>query len=68
MCIIQLHELPIDINRILSALLINILLGSFSLFLHSSQPLSGALINSAVSASQRLHYPRRKRSGFTRTD
>ena len=37
----------------LSALLINILLGSFQLFLHSDQPLSeGEIIRSAVSASQ----------------
>ena len=36
----------------LSALLINILLGSFQLFLHSDQPLSeGEMIRSAVSAS-----------------
>ena len=33
----QLHELPIDMAT-LSALLINILLGSFQLFLHSDQP------------------------------
>ena len=33
-----LHELPIDMGN-LSALLINILLGSFQLFLHSDQPL-----------------------------
>ena len=47
----------------LSALLINILLGSFQLFLHSDQPLSeGEIIRSAVSASRgRLHYPRRRR-------
>ena len=32
------HELPID-KATLSALLINILLGSFQLFLHSDQPL-----------------------------
>ena len=37
----------------ISALLINILLGSFQLFLHSDQPLSeGEIIRSAVSASQ----------------
>ena len=37
----------------LSALLINILLGSFQLFLHSDQPLSeGEIIRSAVSASR----------------
>ena len=47
----------------LSALLINILLGSFQLFLHSDQPLSeGEITCSAVSASLgRLHYPRRRR-------
>ena len=47
----------------LSALLINILLGSFQLFLHSDQPLSEGRNNprSAVSASRgRLHYPRRR--------
>ena len=38
----------------LSTLLINILLGSFQLFLHSDQPLSeGEIIRSAVSASRR---------------
>ena len=37
-------ELPIDI-KISSALLINILLGSFQLFLHSDQPLSEGEIN-----------------------
>ena len=31
---------PIDMGNFLSALLINILLGSFQLFLHSDQPLS----------------------------
>ena len=37
----------------LSALLINILLGSFQLFLHGDQPLSeGEIIRSAVSASR----------------
>ena len=37
----------------LSALLINILLGSFQLFLHSSQPLSeGEIVSIAVSASR----------------
>ena len=34
-----INELPIDMGN-LSALLINILLGSFQLFLHSDQPLS----------------------------
>ena len=47
----------------LSALLINILLGSFQLFLHSDQPLSeGEIIPfSGVCQSGRLHYPRRRR-------
>ena len=46
----------------LSALLINILLGSFQLFLHSDQPLSeGEIIPfSGVCQSGRLHYPRRR--------
>ena len=54
----------------LSALLINILLGSFQLFLHSDQPLSeGEQSRSAVSASRgRLHYPRRRRWVASRTD
>ena len=58
------HELPIDMNVYL--LLINILLGSFQLFLHSDQPLSeGEIIDSAVSASRgRLRYPP-ERGGFT---
>ena len=38
-CSQYLHELPIDMGNS-SALLINILLGSFQLFLHSDQPLS----------------------------
>ena len=44
-------------------LLINILLGSFQLFLHSDQPLSeGEIIPfSSVCQSGRLHYPRRRR-------
>ena len=44
-------------------LLINILLGSFQLFLHSDQPLSeGEIIPfSGVCQSGRLHYPRRRR-------
>ena len=44
-------------------LLINILLGSFQLFLHSSQPLSeGEIIPfSGVCQWGRLHYPRRRR-------
>ena len=47
----------------LSALLINILLGSFQLFLHSDQPLSeGEIIPfSGVCQSGKLHYPRRRR-------
>ena len=47
----------------LSALLINILLGSFQLFLHSDQPLSeGEIIPfSGVCQSGELHYPRRRR-------
>ena len=47
----------------LSALLINILLGSFQLFLHSDQPLSeGEIIPfSGACQSGRLHYPRRRR-------
>ena len=51
----------------LSALLINILLGSFQLFLHSDQPLSeGEITCLAVFASFRgLPYPRRRRRGFT---
>ena len=45
------------------ALLINILLGSFQLFLHSDQPLSeGEIIpfSGSVCQSGRLHYPRRR--------
>ena len=48
----------------LSALLINILLGSFQLFLHSDQPLSEGEIISFSGVCQsggRLHYPRRRR-------
>ena len=46
----------------LSALLINILLGSFQLFLHSDQPLSEGEITSTMGVCQsRLHYPRRRR-------
>ena len=46
----------------LSALLINILLGSFQLFLHSDQPSEGEIIPaSGVCQSGRLHYPRRRR-------
>ena len=52
-----------SIRATLSALLINILLGSFQLFLHSDQPLSeGEIIPfSGVCQSGRLHYPRRRR-------
>ena len=62
-CITPNYELPIDMTA-LSALLINILLGSFQLFLHSDQPLSeGEIIPfSGVCQSGRLHYPRRERS------
>ena len=51
----------------LSALLINILLGSFQLFLHSDQPLSeGEIIPfSGVCQSGRLHYPAGGGGGFT---
>ena len=47
----------------LSALLINILLGSFQLFLHSDQPLSEGeiILSPGVCQSGRLHYPRRRR-------
>ena len=48
----------------LSALLINILLGSFQLFLHSDQPLSeGEIIpfSGVCQSGGRLHYPRRRR-------
>ena len=57
-----LHELPIDMGNS-SALLINILLGSFQLFLHSDQPLSEGeiILFSGVCQSGRLHYPRRRR-------
>ena len=46
-----------------NTLLVNILLGSFQLFLHSDQPLSeGEIIPfSGVCQSGRLHYPRRRR-------
>ena len=53
-----------------SLLLINILLGSFQLFLHSDQPLSEGENNpvSGVCRSRgKLHYPRRER-GIPRTD
>ena len=45
----------------LSASLINILLGSFQLFLHSDQPSEGEIIPFSVSASRGMHYPRRRR-------
>ena len=47
----------------LSALLINILLGSFQLFLHSDQPLSMEIIlfSGVCQSGGRLHYPRRRR-------
>ena len=51
----------------LSALFINILLGSFQLFLHSAQPLSEGGITPFSGVCQsggKLHYPRR-RGGFT---
>ena len=47
----------------LSTLLINILLGSFQLFLHSDQPLSeGEIIpfSGVCQSGEALHYPRRK--------
>ena len=50
----------------LSAPLINILLGSFQLFLHSDQPSEGEIIPfSGVCQSGRLHYPRRRRWWLT---
>ena len=53
-----------------SALLINILLGSFQLFLHSDQPLSEGeiILLSGVCQSGRLHYPRRRRWLHALTD
>ena len=48
----------------LSALLINILLGSFQLFLHSDRPLSEGENNPVqrcLPVGGRLHYPRRRR-------
>ena len=42
--------------------IINILLGSFQLFLHSDQPLSeGEIIPFSGVCQSRLHYPRRRR-------
>ena len=54
----------------LSALLINILLGSFQLFLHSDQPLSEGeiILFSGVCQSGRLYYPRRRRWLHALTD
>ena len=53
----------------LSALLINILLGSFQLFLHSDQLSEGEIIPfSGVCQSGRLHYPRRRRWLHALTD
>ena len=63
-CVLLTHRLSCpSIWATLSALLINILLGSFQLFLHSDQPLSeGEIIPfSGVCQSGRLHYPRRRR-------
>ena len=56
-------ELPIGIWATLSALLINILLGSFQLFLHSDQPSEGEIIpvQRCLPVGGRLHYPRRRR-------
>ena len=52
----------------LSTLLANILLGSFQLFLHSDQPLSGGdnPVQRCLPVGGRLHYPRRRRWCFTR--
>ena len=55
----------------LSALLINILLGSFQLFLHSDQPLSEGeiiLFSGVCQSGGRLHYPRRRRWLHALTD
>ena len=50
----------------LSALLINILLGSFQLFLHSDQPLSeGEIIPFGGVCQSGLHYPAGGGGGFT---
>ena len=60
-CSLLLMSCP-SIWATLSALLINILLGSFQLFLHSDQPSEGEIIPfSGVCQSGRLHYPRRRR-------
>ena len=63
-CVLLTHRLSCpSIWATLSALLINILLFLFQLFLHSDQPLSeGEIIPfSGVCQSGRLHYPRRRR-------
>ena len=57
----QYHDCP-SIRAL--SLLINILLGSFQLFLHSDQPLSeGEIIpfSGVCQSGGRLHYPRRRR-------
>ena len=60
-CFIILASCP-SIWATLSALLINILLGSFQLFLAGDQPSEGEIIPfSGVCQSGRLHYPRRRR-------
>ena len=52
-CVLYVHMSCPSIWATLSALLINILLGSFQLFLRNDQPLSeGEIIRSAVSASR----------------
>ena len=51
-CSIIIAELPIGIWATLSALLINILLGSFQLFLHSDQPSEGEIIPFSGTASR----------------
>ena len=70
-CVLLTHqaELPIDMAT-LSALLINILLGSFQLFLHSDQPLSEGeiILFSGVCQSGSTHYPRRRRWLHALTD
>ena len=54
----------------LSALLINILLGSFQLFLHSDQPLWGwnNPVQQCLPVRGRLRYPRRRQRAASRTD
>ena len=58
----SLHELPIDMGNS-SALLINILLGSFQLFLYRSASLWGwnNPVQRCLPVGGRLHYPRRRR-------